>query len=79
MMFKWAFIGVAVCYFVILIMGRLTYEYSEVRNMMDQDSDRDRVRTEEIALERAYNKVIPEFFSPWTVLKSVMMLVAAFA
>jgi hypothetical protein len=70
--FKWAFIGVSVCYFVILLMGRITYEYSEVKTMMG-DTDH-KVKSEEVALERAYNKVIPDFFSTWTVIKSIVMM-----
>ena len=59
------------------IIGRITFEYTEVKTMM-QDEDHERLRKDEINLERSLNKIIPDFFSYWTIAYGIIMVGAAF-
>ena len=76
--FKWSFIAVASSYIAILVIGGISYKYAEVRTMMQED-DSLRLHKEEIQLDRDLNKIIPDFFSAWTVLRAIVMAAAAFA
>jgi hypothetical protein len=58
-------------------MGRLFLEYNEVRTLI-QDEERESVRREEIALERSFSKIIPNYFSYWTLAQAIIATAAAF-
>ena len=68
---------VSLSYFAVLIIGRVSYEYTEVKEMM-QDEDKERLRKEEINLERTLSKIIPDIFSYWTLGRAIIVVVAAF-
>lgn len=76
--FKWSLLTVSLAYLATNIIGRITFEYTEVRTMM-QDEDRERLKKDEINLERSLNKIIPDFFSYWTIACGIIMVGAAFA
>ena len=65
-------------YLLTNIIGRITFEYTEVKTMM-QDEDHERLRKDEINLERSLNKIIPDFFSYWTIAYGIIMVGAAFS
>jgi hypothetical protein len=75
--FKWCFIIVSLSYLAVLIVGRIQFEYIEVRTMM-QDEDKERLRKDEIQLERNLSKIIPDFFSYWTIARAIVVVAAAF-
>ena len=75
--FLWSNIVVSLSYTAVLIIGRVTYEYTEVKEMM-QDEDKERLRKDEINLERNLGKIIPDIFSYWTLGRAILVLFAAF-
>lgn len=76
--FKWSFIAVSLSYLAVVIIGRITYEYTEVKTMI-QDEDKERLHKDEIVLERNLGKIIPNFFSIWTIVFGILVVAAAFA
>jgi hypothetical protein len=76
--FKWSFLVVSCLYFLTLVVGHATAEYTEVKSMM-QDEDKERLRRNEIIYERNLNKVIPDCLSYWNFLISFLLLGAAVA
>lgn len=64
-------------YLAVLIIGRVTYEYTEVKEMM-QEEDKERLRKDEINLERNLGKIIPDIFSYWTLGRAIFVVLAAF-
>jgi hypothetical protein len=45
---------------------------------MMQDEDKERLRKDEIQLERSLSKIIPDFFSYWTIARAIVVVAAAF-
>jgi hypothetical protein len=74
--FKWSLVAVSAAYLLTNIIGRITFEYTEVKTMM-QDEDHERLRKDQINLERSLNKIIPDFFSYWTIAYGIIMVGAA--
>jgi len=75
--FKWIFITVSLSYLAIQIIGRGIIWYDEVREMV-QDEDRDKLRKEEYDNEKMFAKIIPDFFSYWTLVRAIVIVIAAF-
>jgi heme exporter protein D len=75
--FLWSNVVVSLSYLAVLIIGRVTYEYTEVKEMM-QDEDKERLRKDEINLERNLSKIIPDIFSLWTLAKAIVVVLSAF-
>jgi heme exporter protein D len=74
--FLWSNIVVSLSFLAVLIIGRVTYEYAEVKEMM-QEEDKERLRKDEISLERTLSKIIPDIFSYWTLGRAILVVLAS--
>jgi len=76
--FKWIFFAVSLSYAVVWFIGRLSFEYDELKGMLQED-ERENAHKDELALERSLSKVIPDFLSNWTIFRVFLLLLPSIA
>jgi len=76
--FKWSLLVMTSLYFLLLIVGHSTAEYTEIKTMM-LDEDHERLRKTEIEFKRQMDKIIPDFLSYWHFAIGIVMIGAAIA
>ena len=67
-MFKWLYTIASALYFAVEIIGSLMIEYNEIRGML-QDQNKEKLRDDQIELDRILSKLIPDYFSYWTLFR----------
>jgi preprotein translocase subunit SecG len=73
--FLWLFVLVAVAFFIMVIVVRVSYDYEDGK--LVQVDAKESLKQDMIALERSMGKVIPDFLSNWTIVKACVVLVFA--
>ena len=74
--FKWAFIVASSLYLLVLVVAHAGAEYTDVRQMM-QDEDHERLAKNEEIWERELDKIIPDCLSYWNFLIGAILLGAS--